>query len=173
MEEELLAHSRTRPISLVLPCLVSEMQGQGLKGIVEVLRGIRYLREIVVSISGTGDRNDYQDIRAYFDGVRSLDDKPPVLLWNTGPRVQALYRRLREEGLDPGVNGKGRSTWLGYGYVLASNVSRVIAVHDCDIRDYQRELLARLCYPTAIPNLNYEFAFPTSTTSSPRATTVA
>jgi glucosyl-3-phosphoglycerate synthase len=97
-------------------------------------------------------------MRAYFDGVRSLDDKPPVLLWNTGPRVQALYRRLREEGLDPGANGKGRSTWLGYGYVLATNVSRVIAVHDCDIRDYQRELLARLCYPTAIPNLNYEFA---------------
>ena len=158
MEEELLAHSRTRPISLVLPCLVSEMQGPGLKGIIEVLRSVRYLREIIVSISGSGDRSDYHDMRAYFDGVRSIDDQPPVMLWNTGPRVQALYQRLRVEGLDPGANGKGRSTWMAYGYVLATNVSRVIAVHDCDIRDYQRELLARLCYPTAIPNLNYEFA---------------
>ena len=33
-----------------------------------------------------------------------------------------------------------------------------MAVHDCDIRDYPRELLARLCFPTVNPNLNYEFA---------------
>jgi len=31
-------------------------------------------------------------------------------------------------------------------------------VHDCDIRTYDREFLARLCYPVANPNLNYEFA---------------
>jgi glucosyl-3-phosphoglycerate synthase len=34
----------------------------------------------------------------------------------------------------------------------------VIATHDCDILDYSRELLARLCFPTANPNLGYEFA---------------
>ena len=34
----------------------------------------------------------------------------------------------------------------------------MIAIHDCDIRTYDRELLARLCFPTAHPNLNYEFA---------------
>ena len=34
----------------------------------------------------------------------------------------------------------------------------MVAVHDCDIRDYARELLARLCFPTVHPNLNYEFA---------------
>ena len=93
-----------------------------------------------------------------FDGVRTLDDEPPILLWNSGPRVQALYEILRREGLDPGTNGKGQSTWLAFGYVLATDVSRVIAIHDCDIRDYSRELLARLCFPTANPNLHYEFA---------------
>ena len=81
-----------------------------------------------------------------------------MLLWNQGPRLEALYRRLIEEGLDPGADGKGRATWIANGYVLASNVSRVIAVHDCDIRDYSAELLARLCYPLANPNLHYEFA---------------
>jgi glucosyl-3-phosphoglycerate synthase len=83
---------------------------------------------------------------------------PPVLLWNSGPRIEALLHRLRGEGLDPGDNGKGRAAWLAYGYVLATNESRVIALHDCDIRDYNAELLARLCYPTAHTNLNYEFA---------------
>ena len=48
--------------------------------------------------------------------------------------------------------------WLAFGYVLATDLARVIAIHDCDIRDYDRELLARLCFPVANRNMNYEFA---------------
>ncbi len=158
LESELLRYSRERPVALVLPCLMSELRGDGLKGIVDVLRSVHYLRQIVVSLSGTDDRSEYEEMRRFWEGVTTLDGAPPVLLWNSGPRVRALYQRLRDEGLDPGQSGKGRSTWLAYGYVLATNVSRVIAVHDCDIRDYNREMLARLCYPTANPNLHYEFA---------------
>jgi glucosyl-3-phosphoglycerate synthase len=158
LERQLLSYSRARPIALVLPCLFSEIRGPGLKGIVDALRGVRYLRQIVVSLSGSGDRAEYDEMRNFFDGVRTLNGDPPILLWNDGPRVEQLFQRLNNEGLETGSNGKGRCTWLAYGYVLASNVSRVIAVHDCDIRDYSRELLARLCYPTANPNLHYEFA---------------
>ena len=158
LERELLGYSRARPIALVLPCLISELEGPGLKGIVDVLRKVHYLRQIVVSISGTEARGDLNLMREAFDGVRTLNDEAPVMLWDTGPRVQQLYRNLAEEGLDPGEPGKGRNSWLGYGYVLATGVSRVIAVHDCDIRTYDREFLARLCYPTANPNLHYEFA---------------
>ncbi len=158
LERELLQHSRTRPVALVLPCLFSELRGPALKGIVDALRGVRYLSEIVVSISGTTARTDYEEMRSLFDGVTTLDGESPVLLWNSGERVQALLEVLREEGLEPGSDGKGRSTWLAYGYLLATNRSRVIAVHDCDILNYRRELLARLCYPTVNPNLHYEFS---------------
>jgi len=158
LERTLLGHSRTRPISLVLPCLITELDGPGLKGIVDTLRGVGYLRQIVVSVGGTEDPIRYQEMREFFEGVCTLSGEPPTLLWNSGPRVQSLYETLRGEGLDPGANGKGQATWLAFGYVLATDVSRVIAVHDCDIRDYSRELLARLCYPTANPNLHYEFA---------------
>jgi glucosyl-3-phosphoglycerate synthase len=159
MERQLVSYSRVRPIALVLPCLASELHGPGLKGIVDTLRGVSYLRQVVISVSGIDDeRAEYDDMRDLFDGVRCIDGSGPILLWNSGSRVKALYQRLSEEGLDPGANGKGRSTWLAFGYVLATNVARVIAVHDCDIRTYDRELLARLCYPTAHPNLNYEFA---------------
>jgi glucosyl-3-phosphoglycerate synthase len=158
LERQLLSYSRARPIALVLPCLFSEIRGPGLKGIVDALRGVRYLRQIVVSLSGSGQRAEYDEMRDFFDGVRTLNGDPPILLWNDGPRMQQLFQRLNDEGLETGSNGKGRCTWLAYGYVLAANVSRVIAVHDCDIRDYSRELLARLCYPTANPNLHYEFA---------------
>jgi glucosyl-3-phosphoglycerate synthase len=158
LELELLRYSRVRPIALVLPCLVSELRGDGLKGIVDVLRGVRYLREIVVSVSGSEDPADYDEMRRFWDGVRTCTGSPVTLLWSSGPRLQSLLQRLRDEGLDPGANGKGRSTWMAYGYVLATGASRVIAVHDCDIRSYSRELLARLCYPTGNPNLHYEFA---------------
>ncbi len=159
LEDDLLGLSRSHPIALVLPCLSSELHGPGLAGIVDTLRSVHYLRQIVVSISGVDDeRREYEDMRALFEGVETVDGSPPILLWNSGPRVKTLYKRLEAEGLDPGSGGKGRSTWLAFGYVLATDVSRVIAVHDCDIRTYDREFLARLCYPVANPNLNYEFA---------------
>jgi glucosyl-3-phosphoglycerate synthase len=55
LEADLLRHSRTRPVALVLPCLYSELQGPGLKGIVDTLRGVAYLRQIVVSVSGSDE----------------------------------------------------------------------------------------------------------------------
>ena len=39
LERDLVSNSRSRPVALVLPCLYSERQGPGLKGIVDVLRG--------------------------------------------------------------------------------------------------------------------------------------
>jgi glucosyl-3-phosphoglycerate synthase len=158
LENELLGYSRARPIALVLPCLHSELGGPALKGIVEELHRVPYLREVVISLSGESDRSQYEEIRSLFRDVPCLGGAEPTVVWADGPRVRALLAGLRDEGLDAGPDGKGRATWLAYGYVLAGQVARVIAVHDCDIRDYSRELLARLCFPTANPNMNYEFA---------------
>jgi glucosyl-3-phosphoglycerate synthase len=158
LEEDLCRFAVDRPIALVLPCLHAELADVALKGIIEALRRVRYLRQIVVSVSGTDRRSDYEEMCAAFEGVATSHGDPATLIWNGGPAIASLYRRLEAEGLSPGREGKGRSAWMAYGYVLAANVARVIAVHDCDIRDYDRELLARLCFPVAHPNLNYEFA---------------
>jgi glucosyl-3-phosphoglycerate synthase len=158
LEDQLRLDSRSRPVALVLPCLHSELRDVALKGIIESLKGIDYLRQIVVSVSGTDRREDFDEMRFAFDGVRTQTGEPPVLIWNGGPRVCELYGNLREHDLDAGDDGKGRSAWLAYGYVLASGESRVVALHDCDIRDYERELVARLCFPVVSPTLNYEFA---------------
>ncbi len=158
LEDQIRVDSRSRPVALVLPCLHSELRDVALKGIIESLKGIDYLRQIVVSVSGTDRREDFDEMRLAFEGVRSQTGEPPVLIWNGGPRVQGLYGLLRDHDLTAGVDGKGRSAWLAYGYVLASREARVVALHDCDIRDYERELLARLCFPVVNPTLNYEFA---------------
>jgi len=158
LERELVAYSEQRPVALVLPTLFSELKGPALKEIVEVLAQVPYLGQVVVSLSGPADRDEYEQMRALFAPVRCIDGSPVTVIWNAGTRVQQLFDRLRLEGLDAGEEGKGRATWMACGYVLAAQHARVVAIHDCDIRNYSPELLARLCYPTANPNLSYEFA---------------
>jgi glucosyl-3-phosphoglycerate synthase len=158
LEFELVRYGEERPIALVLPSLYSEINGPALKPMVEELAHVPYLRQCVLSLSGPADLQQYQDMRDLFQNVKCSDGSGVTVLWNRGPRLEALYSRLRSEGLDPGEDGKGRANWIAFGYVLATHHARVIVTHDCDILDYRRDLLARLCYPTANPNMSYEFA---------------
>jgi len=158
LEDEIRVHAHARPIALVLPCLFDELRDTALKGIIETLRGVPYLHQVVVAVDGAQDRADFDEMRAAFEGIATLDGRGATLIWSDGPRMRGIQDRLRAEGLDPGERGKGRATWIAYGYVLATEEAHVVAVHDCDIREYSRELLARLCFPTVHPNLNYEFA---------------
>jgi glucosyl-3-phosphoglycerate synthase len=64
---------------------------------------------------------------------------------------------LRRKGIDTAEEGKGRSCWLACGWLLAAGDCDVLALHDCDIRNYSRGLLARLCYPAAHPDLAFEY----------------
>ncbi len=158
LEGELLQYSAERPIALVLPSLFSEIHGPALKGIVEEIAQVGYLKQLVVSLSGSAAIDEFHQMKALFQSARCLGGGEATVVWADGPRVRGLLEQLRAEGLDPGADGKGRATWLAYGYVLATQQARVVATHDCDILGYSRELLARLCYPTANPNMNYEFA---------------
>jgi glucosyl-3-phosphoglycerate synthase len=158
LESELVRYGKERPVALVLPSLYAEIHGPALKQIVEELSQVPYLRQCVVSLSGEADVSQFREMRDLFDVVRTSDGLSPTVIWNQGPRIQELFSRLKGEGLDPGADGKGRANWIAYGYVLATQRARVVATHDCDILNYRRDLLARLCYPTANPNMSYEFA---------------
>ena len=157
LEAELASHAAARPVALVLPCLHSELADGAVKGIIDQLTQVPYLEQVIVSVAGTDRREDFNEMAAAFAGIRTRSGEPATLLWNGGPRLQRLYTELVREGLDPGPEGKGRGVWLAFGYVLATERARVIALHDCDIRDYDRELLARLCFPIANRNMNYEY----------------
>ena len=50
LEKELERHASNNPIALILPSLYSELENPALKNIVHVLKNIRYVNEIVVSL---------------------------------------------------------------------------------------------------------------------------
>jgi glucosyl-3-phosphoglycerate synthase len=79
------------------------------------------------------------------------------VIHNEGKRIKEIYATLERNGLWPGEDGKGRSCWMAYGYVIANGKSDVIALHDCDIVTYNREMLARLCYPVVNPHIDVAF----------------
>jgi glucosyl-3-phosphoglycerate synthase len=152
LERELEAFSVEEPMALVLPCHVKELGTPALRGILRELRGVKYLKQIVVGIDGASPA-EWRKARRIF----SVLPQHTMLLWNNGPRMQRLFRQLDEAELPTGPMGKGRNVWICFGYVIASEEARVIAVHDCDISTYSRELLARLCYPVAHPSLGFDF----------------
>ena len=152
LESELRGFSKTRPIALVLPSLYSEFEGPAMPGIVKELAKVNYLKEIVLVLDKASEK-EFQRVREFMSPI-STDVK---IIHNDGKRITEIYETLARNGLDIGQRGKGRSAWLAYGYVLARGLSDVIALHDCDIVNYNREMLARLCYPVANPNLDYVF----------------
>ncbi|WP_404361726.1 glycosyl transferase [Marinobacter sp.] len=152
LEAELLGFSGARPMALVLPSLYSELQGPALQHIVEELAKVPYLEQIVIGLDRASEA-EYRHALEYFSGL----PQDVTVLWNDGPRMQAIDERLREEGLAPTEKGKGRNVWFCFGYVLASDRAEAVALHDCDILTYSRSLLARLIYPVANPAFHYEF----------------
>jgi glucosyl-3-phosphoglycerate synthase len=152
IESELSEFNRHRPIALVLPSLYAELEGPAIKKIVEEIKEVSYINEIVVTMGRT-DKEQFKKAKEFF----SVFPQRTRIIWNTGPKIGELYKQLEESGLFVGGDGKGRSCWTAYGYILSREESKVIALHDCDIINYTRELLGRLCYPVASPNIDYAF----------------
>lgn len=152
LEEELIEFSKTRPMSLILPSLFSELETPAMPLILSHLQQTPYLEQIVVGL-------DMATAAQYRHALSFFSDLPQdhVVLWNDGPRLLELDADLAALGLSPKHRGKGRNVWYCMGYTLAAQRAESVALHDCDIVTYNRDMLARLIYPVANPRYNYEF----------------
>ncbi len=153
LEGDLAAFNRHRPIALVLPTTPKELGSESLQGILANLRQIPYLREIVITLGRTDDPAHFAQAQKLF----SVLPQDHTIVWASGPRFQDLYRLLEANDLSAGEDGKGRSAWTAYGYVLAREDIKVIGLHDCDIVNHSREMVGRLFYPVASPRIDYAF----------------
>ena len=152
IENQLRKFSKRSPMTLILPSLFSELEGPALEGILTELAHADYINEIVIGLD-QANAEQFKFAREFFS---QLPQKKSIL-WNDGPRLREIAAELEARGLAPDQPGKGRNVWYCIGYILAANNSKAVALHDCDILTYTRDIPARLFYPIVNPALDFEF----------------
>ena len=152
IENELLKFSKERKMELILPCLYSELEGSALPKIVEEISKTKYLDHIII---GLDKANETQAKKAwkFFKKLKTSFS----ILWNDGPKLKKLDQELKKNNLAPSELGKGRNVWYCIGMCIARDSARSVALHDCDIKTYDRRMLAKLLYPVVNPLFNFEF----------------
>ncbi|MBU2942281.1 glycosyl transferase [Shimia thalassica] len=153
MENELSAFASTRNITLILPCLYSELEGDALHNILKELSEVKYLHRIIIGLDAASEEQ-FRHAKEFFKAL----DQNHIVIWNDSPRMLALGDRLDALGLRPNEQGKGKNVWSSLGYLMSCADSDVMAIHDCDILTYDKEMLARLVYPVANPTFPYQVA---------------
>ncbi|OCW59474.1 glycosyl transferase [Hoeflea olei] len=152
LEGQLRQFASTRKITLILPSLFSELGRDALSRILDELSGASYINHVIIGLDQATEEQ-YRFAKSYFARLPQKHD----ILWNDGPRLQEIHSKLALAGLAPAEAGKGRNVWYCIGYALASQNADVVALHDCDITTYSREMLARLVYPVSNPAFPYQF----------------
>ena len=153
LEDMLRDAARQNSIGLVLPVTASDMRAEPFDRIVKELVEADYVNTIVVAM---GVAPNESDLHETLEKVAPLGRRAHVL-WTDGPEVQSMYQELIESGIALNTPGKGRSVWTAFGFLLADPQIDTFVLHDCDIVDYDRLLLARLCLPMVHPALDFEF----------------
>ena len=152
MEAELQSFALERPMALILPSLYSELEGPALPKIVEDLKHATYIDDIIVGLD-QADEKQFEHAKAFFSEL----PQNVHILWNDGPWLREIDAALQTQNLAPTQAGKGRNAWYCLGYALALEHCEAIALHDCDILTYDRNLPARLFYPIANPAFSFDF----------------
>lgn len=153
MTYELETFAQTRKMSLILPCLYSELETDAMPNILSELSRVTYLHRVIVGLDRANE-DQFRHAKQFFEGL----NKNHIVIWNDSPRMLALGNRLEQMGLSPAEQGKGKNVWISIGYLIGCQDSAVMAIHDCDILTYTNELLARLIYPVANPTFPYQVA---------------
>lgn len=153
MTYELETFAQTRKMSLILPCLYSELETDAMPNILSELAKVTYLHRIIIGLD-RADEKQFRHAKRFFEGL----NQNHIVIWNDSPRMLALGNRLEQMGLSPAEQGKGKNVWTSIGYLIGCQDSAVMAIHDCDILTYTNELLARLIYPVANPTFPYQVA---------------
>ncbi len=154
MEEEIreFVKSKARNLTLLLPALYSEFERPAIYKIIDELKKADYIRKIVLSL-------DMANEEQFLSVKRAMSQLPQkvIIIWHDSPEIQKLYRELLEADFPVDIRGKGRGVWFSIGYILSDQETFAIALHDCDIVNYTREIPVRLFYPIVHPALSFEF----------------
>lgn len=153
IEKELELIGKNRKMVLMLPALYSEFETPAMEQIIYELSKVKYLYRVILGLDRANEKQ-FHEVRARMSRLNA----PCDVLWNDGPRMRALYNELLQARFSSlQIPGKGRNVWTMIGYALADKDAYAFALHDCDIVNYSREVVARLFYPIVHSALDFEF----------------
>ncbi len=152
IEKDLLSFSKERKMELILPCLFSELEGYALPNIIDQISKTKYLNHVIIGL----DKASESQAKKAWKFFKKIN-VPFTILWNDGPKLKKLDTELKKKNLAPNEMGKGRNVWYCIGMCIARDTARSVALHDCDIKTYDRRMLAKLFYPVVNPLFNFEF----------------
>ena len=152
IEKDLLSFSKERKMELILPCLFSELEGSALPNIIDQISKTKYLNHVIIGL----DKASESQAKKAWKFFKKIN-VPFTILWNDGPKLKKLDSELKKKNLAPNQMGKGRNVWYCIGMCIARDTARSVALHDCDIKTYDRRMLAKLFYPVVNPLFNFEF----------------
>ena len=152
IEKDLLSFSKERKMELILPCLFSELEGSALPNIIDQISKTKYLNHVIIGL----DKASESQAKKAWKFFKKIN-VPFTILWNDGPKLKKLDSELNKKNLAPNQMGKGRNVWYCIGMCIARDTARSVALHDCDIKTYDRRMLAKLFYPVVNPLFNFEF----------------
>ena len=153
LERDLTTATEIYPIGLVLPITAADMRAAPFQNIVQQLSRSNFIDTIVIVLNRAEQPSDYHEMSQL---VAPLGDRAHIL-WTDGPRGSKLLDELNASGFNLSTPGKGRAVWFAFGYLLADPRLKAFVLHDCDIVDYEGEILMRLCLPMAHPGLDFDF----------------
>src|SRR5512138_1917242 len=107
LEGDLKIFNRHRPMALVLPTTPKELGSEALQGILDNLKNIPYLNEVVITLGRTDDPALFSQAQQFFSAL----PQEHRVIWASGPRLLELYKLLEANDLSAGEDGKGRSAW--------------------------------------------------------------
>ena len=139
-----------RPITLLLPCHAREISTSAFGSILDELKSASWLRRIVIGLD-QADAAEHLKLQSLVQGFAM----EVCILWLNGPEWSDRLERIP---VQIPSTGKGRNVWLSLGWILDQPQVDVIALHDCDIHPYDRELLVRLVAPVAFSEFGFEFS---------------
>ena len=152
IEKELLDFSKVSPMTLILPSLYSELEKPALTYIVNTLKKVKYIKNIVIGLD-QANKQEFIKAKKFF----SVLPQKKYILWNDGPKLKKIDQHLSKMDLAPAEKGKGRNIWYCMGFVISLKESGSVAMHDCDIVTYDKNLVAKLFYPVANPKFSFDF----------------
>ena len=153
LESRLVEASASYPIGLVLPVTASDMRAEPFARIIEQLKSASFIDTTVVVLNRAESVDDYRLAKQIIAPLGSTAE----ILWTDGQRGKSLHDELNQANFNLVTPGKGRAVWTAFGYLMADPKLKAFVLHDCDIVNYHRDMLVRLCLPMAHPTFDFDF----------------